>query len=64
MVTRPQTPDPPRRRLFNIMQACAAAGVCRRTMTYWIALGKVEVIRTPSGRPRIFADSLWRRERP
>ena len=44
----------------NIAQACAIAGVCRRTMHYWIRANKVEYVVTPSGHKRIYVDSLLR----
>lgn len=47
----------------NIAQACAISGVCRRTMYYWLAMGKVEYVRTAGGAVRIYADTLLRRER-
>ena len=49
------------RRVVNIAQACAIAGVSRRTIYYWIANGKAQAIRTAGGRLRIYADSLWRK---
>ena len=45
----------------NIAQACAMAGVSRRTIYYWMRLGKVEYVRTAGGQVRIFADTLLRR---
>ena len=46
----------------NLAQACAIASVSRRTMYYWLRLGKVEAVRTAGGRLRIYADTLLRRE--
>lgn len=46
----------------NRLQAAAIAGVSVRTIDNWMALGKVEVVRTPTGSPRIYVDSLLRRE--
>jgi excisionase family DNA binding protein len=46
----------------NLMQACAIAGVSRRTIYYWLQLGKVEAVRTAGGALRIYADTLLRRE--
>lgn len=46
----------------NLAQACAIAGVSRRTMYYWLSLGKVEAVRTAGGALRIYADTLLRRE--
>lgn len=51
---------PAARPTLNIVQACARAGVKRRAIYYWIEAGKVEVCYTPSGRLRIYADSLLR----
>jgi excisionase family DNA binding protein len=45
----------------NLMQACAIAGVSRRTMYYWLQLGKIEYVRTAGGAVRIYADTLLRR---
>lgn len=45
----------------NIAQACAMAGVSRRTIYYWMQLGKVEFVRTAGGQVRIYADTLLRR---
>jgi excisionase family DNA binding protein len=47
----------------NIAQACAIAKVSRRTMYYWLSLGKVEYVRTAGGQVRIYADTLLVRER-
>src|SRR5689334_17928268 len=41
--------------LVNTVKAGEIAGVTRRTIHNWIRLGKVEVVRTPSGHPRIYA---------
>jgi excisionase family DNA binding protein len=46
------------RPLSNIAQACAIARVSRRTIYYWMQLGKVEYVRTAGGQVRIFADTL------
>jgi predicted site-specific integrase-resolvase len=46
----------------NFVQACAIAGVKRRTMYYWLKLGKVESVRTAGGQLRIFVDTLLRRD--
>lgn len=45
----------------NLVQACAIAKVSRRTMYYWLQLGKVEYVRTAGGALRIYADTLLRR---
>jgi excisionase family DNA binding protein len=44
----------------NINQACAIAGVCRRTMYKWIDDNKVEYVRTAGGQRRILVASLFR----
>lgn len=44
--------------LVTIVQACAIAHVCRRTLYNWMEAGRVEYVRTPTGRRRIFVDSL------
>ena len=44
----------------NIVSACLIARVSRATMYRWIAAGWVDYARTPSGRIRIFVDSLLR----
>jgi excisionase family DNA binding protein len=49
-----------RREVLTVDAACEAVGVSRRTMYYWMSNGKVEFIRTASGKARIFTDSLWR----
>jgi excisionase family DNA binding protein len=46
------------RQHVRIMEACEIVGVSRRTMSNWIAAGKVEYVRTAGGAIRIFADSL------
>jgi len=47
----------------NIVSACRIAGVSRATLYRWIQMGKVEVVRTAGGSPRIYADTLLRRAR-
>jgi excisionase family DNA binding protein len=47
----------------NLAQACAIAGVSRRTIYYWLQLGKVEAVRTAGGALRIYADTLLRSDR-
>ena len=47
------------RELVSINQACARAGVSRRTIYTWIATDKVDYVRTAGGAPRIYADSLF-----
>jgi excisionase family DNA binding protein len=49
-----------RDRTVNIMQACAVAGVTRRTIYNWIAANKIQYVRTASGRIRIVEASLHR----
>lgn len=56
------TPDDLRRPKVNVAQAATIASVHRNTIYNWIAAGKVEVVRTPTGQPRIFADTLLRPE--
>ena len=51
------------RRTVNTVQACALAGVSRRALYYWMESGKVEYACLPSGRRRIFVDSLLKRPR-
>ena len=52
------------RPVLSIMKACVEVGVTRRTIYNWMALGKVEYVRTAGGAVRIFTDSLWRVSRP
>lgn len=47
-----------RRRTVNILQACAVAGVSRRTIYNWLDKGKLEYVRTAGGSVRIFEDTL------
>jgi excisionase family DNA binding protein len=54
----PVTED--RRRTLTINEACVVSHVSRRTIYNWLQQGKLEVVKTPSGRLRIFEDSLWR----
>jgi predicted site-specific integrase-resolvase len=49
-----------RRPLVNIVQACAIAKVSRRTIYYWMDLGRVEYVYTAGGRRLIYADTLLR----
>jgi excisionase family DNA binding protein len=46
------------RPICTIAQACELADVSRRTMYNWIDQGKVEAVRAPGGRYRIYRDSL------
>jgi excisionase family DNA binding protein len=48
------------RQTVTIMQACAIVNVSRRTIYNWIALGKIEHVRTAGGHIRIYSDTLWR----
>jgi predicted site-specific integrase-resolvase len=47
-------------RTVSLQKACEVAGVTRRTLYNWMALGKVEFVRTASGSPRIVTASLFR----
>ena len=47
-------------RWLTIAQACDEANVSRRTINNWMANGKLELVRTAGGCPRIKASSLWR----
>jgi excisionase family DNA binding protein len=47
-------------RTVSLRQACELAGVTRRTLYNWMALGKVQFIRTAGGSPRIVIASLFR----
>jgi predicted site-specific integrase-resolvase len=49
------------RERVNTLQAAKVAGVCVRTIHYWVAQGRVDYVRTPTGQLRIFLDSLLRR---
>lgn len=49
-------------RLVNIMQACAIAGVSRRTIYNWLASGRLSYVRTAGGSVRIDATTLFQRE--
>jgi excisionase family DNA binding protein len=42
----------------TIQEACAIAGVTRRTIYNWIAQNNIQYVRTPSGHVRIFRDTL------
>jgi excisionase family DNA binding protein len=48
------------RKTVSIMKACELVSVSRRTIYNWLALGKVEYVRTAGGSVRIFVDTLWR----
>lgn len=52
--------DGPDRRTVNIAQACAIAGVSRRSIYYWLEAGKVEYVRTAGGKIRIYVDTIIR----
>jgi excisionase family DNA binding protein len=56
-----QLPGDPTRKTLSVVQACAAAGVSRRTILNWLARGKVKFCRTAGGGIRVFEDSLWQR---
>ena len=47
------------RRLLTVNEAAGSARVSRRTITLWIQQGRLDTVRTVSGAPRIFADSLF-----
>lgn len=51
----------PRQRLVSIKEATAIAGVSRRTIYNWIALGRLTYVRTAGGTIRIAPDSLFRK---
>ena len=51
------------RATVNILQAAERAQVSRRTIYHWLDGGKLDYVRTPGGRVRIFTDSLWRASR-
>ncbi len=53
---------PARKSLMRISQAAQAAGVSRQTVEYYIMLGLIAPIRTPSG-GRLFDAALVRRIR-
>ena len=48
------------RELLTITEACDVMRVSRRTLYNWIYSGRVEACRTPTGYPRVFADTLVR----
>jgi excisionase family DNA binding protein len=50
----------PARRLVTVYQACAIAGVKRRTVYAWIAARRVDWVRTAGGEIRIVAVTLFR----
>lgn len=49
----------PERPTISIMKACALVDVSRRTIYNWLASGKIEYVRTPTGHVRI-VDTLFR----
>ncbi len=53
--------EPDRRPTVSINQAAKLTGVSRRTVYNWMLRGLIEWRRTPSGSPRIFEDTLWRK---
>jgi excisionase family DNA binding protein len=57
---RIQMMNPAERTTVSIMKACELVSVSRRTIYNWLALGKVEYVRTAGGSVRIFVDTLWR----
>ena len=48
------------RQTISIRKACDLVDVGRRTIYNWMAIGKVETIRTAGGSVRIFVGTLWR----
>jgi excisionase family DNA binding protein len=48
----------------TIAQAAERAQVSRRTIYAWLADGKIQFVRTPGGRVRIFVDTLFRESGP
>ena len=48
------------RKTVSIKAACELAGVSRRTIYNWFALGRVEWICTAGGSRRIYVDTLFR----
>lgn len=48
------------RKTVSISKAGELVGVSRRTIYNWMAVEKVEYVRTAGGSVRIFADTLWR----
>jgi excisionase family DNA binding protein len=50
---------PDDRKLVSIEQARSIAGVTRRTIYNWLALGKIDYTRTAGGRVRIYAETLF-----
>lgn len=55
-------PEPPpiSDEFVTILEACALAKVCRRTIYNWLEDGKLRTIRTAGGARRIRAESLFR----
>lgn len=47
------------RELLMVKEACARAGVSRRTIYNWMGAGLIDFIRTAGGSPRIYADTLF-----
>ena len=52
--------DTKERPTLCIKDACALAGVSRRTLYNWMDVNKVQFIRTAGGSRRVFADTLFR----
>lgn len=50
------------RKTVSVQGAMALAGVSRRTIYNWIALGKVEYVRTAGGALRIFVDTIFKED--
>lgn len=52
------------RKVLSIKKARKLVQVSRRTIYTWLALGKLEYIRTAGGSIRIFVDTLWKEDSP
>ena len=46
--------------LVNTVKAAEIAGVTERTIWNWMRASRIEFLRTPTGKVRIYADSLLR----
>lgn len=49
------------RETVSIDKAAKIAGVCRRSVYNWIKMGSVESVKVPSGRTRIYADTILKK---
>lgn len=52
------------RRVVTVAEAAEIALCTRRTIYNWIEADRVEVVRSASGRPWIYEDSLWQTQTP